>query len=114
MKNILTMSQISQIPNSTITNLVTGKNDGLNVVIQMTREDLIYLVNTLANRNNNTHFGEWLTVEQTAEAFGLSKNNIKNAKWRKDNNFPTHSTNGPGSSPMFYASEVDAWLKNQR
>ena len=69
------MSQISQIPNSTITNLLTGKNDGLNVVIQMTREDLIYLVNTLANRNNNTHFGEWLTVEQTAEAFGLSKNN---------------------------------------
>lgn len=84
----------------------------------MRKSDLMlfaeYLLNSKgeAVSNGKPAEGEWLNAKQTAERFGLAYNNVKSAKWRQSNGFPSHQPGGAYSTPMFNVSEVSEWLRN--
>lgn len=81
-----------------------------NCVVVMTRDDLIAFADHIFN--NAGHKG-WLDARGVCDVFGLSFNNVKNAKWRSENGFPTHQPGGAYCKPMFHYSEVAEWLKMQ-
>ena len=52
----------------------------------------------------------WYTVDEVCAKYKLSKNNVKDRKWREDNGFPTHQSGGAYSKVSFNAAEVEEWL----
>lgn len=55
---------------------------------------------------------EWLNLSEVCEYFHLSKNSIKDRKWRAKNNFPCYQAAGICGNVLYCRSEVEEWLKN--
>lgn len=60
------------------------------------------------------HQKEWLNLSEVCEYFHLSKNSIKDRKWRAKNNFPCYQAAGICGNVLYCRSEVEEWLKKQR
>ena len=58
----------------------------------------------------NPSSSDWMDIDGVCIEFNLSKNNIKNRKWRENNKFPAHQTS-KGSKVTFNRKEVEEWLK---
>ena len=58
----------------------------------------------------NPSSSDWMDIDRVCIEFNLSKNNIKNRKWRENNKFPAHQTS-KGSKVTFNRKEVEEWLK---
>lgn len=78
------------------------------VKIVISGNDLAALVGTLVRRSSI----EWLTADQVAKRFNLPYNSIKDSRWRKRVNFPTHQPGGSYSKPLFEFTEVSDWLRS--
>lgn len=84
--------------------------DGPNVSITISRDDLMDFAKALLNGKAGVG-SSWLTAKEASEMFGIAFNNLKSAKWRQDNDFPTHQPGGPFCKPMFLADEISSWLQ---
>ena len=51
----------------------------------------------------------WYNIDEVCQKYKLSKNNIKNRKWRINKGFPTHQ-DGAYSPVRFSAVEVEEWI----
>ena len=52
----------------------------------------------------------WVNVDTLCKIFGcLSRNNVKNRKWRQENEFPCYQ-DGPCAKVSFNTEEVRAWI----
>ncbi len=56
----------------------------------------------------------WYTVDEVCTKYKLSKNNVKNRKWREKVGFPTHQTGGAYSRVSFSSAEVEEWLTKHK
>lgn len=83
--------------------------DNRDVQIVISRNDLAELAGMLAKGSMT----EWLTAQQVADRFNLPYNSIKDARWRKRVQFPTHQPGGSYSKPLFEFTEVSDWLRQQ-
>lgn len=54
----------------------------------------------------------WMTLNEVCDYFHLSKNNVKDRKWREKNNFPAGNTEAYGKL-IFSTKEVEEWLKHR-
>lgn len=79
------------------------------VQIVISRNDLAALAGFLTKGS----MVEWLTAQQVADRFNLPYNSVKDARWRKRVNFPTHQPGGSYSKPLFEFTEVSDWLRQQ-
>lgn len=60
---------------------------------------------------------EWLTVDETSLLYRLPKNNIKNRKWRVENDFPYKGydeNKKPYSRVIFHSKDIEAWIKTHK
>lgn len=83
--------------------------DNRDVQIIISRNDLAELAGMLAKGSMT----EWLTAQQVADRFNLPYNSVKDARWRKRVQFPTHQPGGSYSKPLFEFTEVSDWLRRQ-
>ena len=56
---------------------------------------------------------EWLNLSEVCDTFHLSKNNVKNRKWRDKNAFPYCQAAGICGSVVYPRSKVEEWLKKR-
>lgn len=56
----------------------------------------------------------WVNVDTLCGIFEcLSKNNVKNRKWRQENGFPCYQ-DGPCAKVSFNTEEVRAWIEQRK
>ena len=60
---------------------------------------------------------DWLTVDEVANKFKLPKNNIKDRKWRIENDFPYKGfdeNKGTYHKVIFNSKDVEDWVRNHK
>lgn len=59
--------------------------------------------------DTNPSKSDWMDIDDVCKEFKLPRNNIKNKKWRKDNNFPCHQIS-EGAKVLFNRKEIEKWV----
>ena len=99
-----------------LTNMVAVQKEYMAEAIQllcsMLPKDAINTAHKTESSTQNE--SDWLTIDEAAARFKLSKNNLKDRQWRIRNNFPTRQPNGIYGRVMFNAKDVQEWLNKRK
>lgn len=99
-----------------LTNMVAVQKEYMAEAIQLLCSMLPKdAINTAHKPESSTqNESDWLTIDEAAARFKLSKNNLKDRQWRIRNNFPTRQPNGIYGRVMFNAKDVQEWLNKRK